>query len=122
SLSLQPGGQASGAALAWAAWGPRVCGCPELMWMMGNHVWKFKNKSMRQATSLPLQPDWRVGRGKASLWRGVPARAGLGMAAMMRNPGNCIDTEDSYCTCIFFFFFCIKVCMVSNKGLKCNSL
>lgn len=25
-----------------------------------------------------------------------------------------MDTKDSYCTCIF----CIKVCMVSNKGLK----
>ena len=56
-------------------------------------------------------------RGEPSLRRRVPVRPGLGMAAMI-SPGDYNDMK----ILIALVFFCIKVCMVSNKGLKCNSL
>lgn len=38
--------------------------CSELMWIVGNQVWKFKNKYMRWAIQAPLRPDWRGERGE----------------------------------------------------------
>uniref|UniRef100_A0A452T078 Uncharacterized protein n=1 Tax=Ursus maritimus TaxID=29073 RepID=A0A452T078_URSMA len=94
--------------------------CPELMWVMGNQVWKF----LKRHETGHLPPPYSLtgeGERRGRPVEGCPSEARPGVAAMRRNPGNCIDTK-ILIALVFFFFFCIKVCMVSNKGLKCNSL
>ncbi|EHH16405.1 hypothetical protein EGK_11683 [Macaca mulatta] len=74
-----------------------------LMRIVGNQVWKFKNK--RHETKAICFPYALTGEGREE--RQGPQRAsqlGLGMAAVRRNPGNCIDTK----ILIALVFFVLK--------------
>lgn len=65
------------------------------MGSVGNQVQKFTNKGMKQR--LPYVPD-SLTREQREVRRGWPAegvlaRPDLGVAAMKRNPRNCIGTK-----------------------------